>query len=108
MLFPFTTAMAVDWGMTLGVPILAGYLLSKLLERYAWFQEVIPRNVVVIAACIFLALLLTLLKWQLLGGPAGGEVDTVIHPLLSILAMYLATQVTHGSTKAAVKAGRAK
>lgn len=98
---PTNTLTVLDWLITLGVPLLAGFLISKLAERYAWFQEVNAKNAVMIAACALAGFGLDQLKRYLIAAPdvlAG--VDAYVMPFMSILAMYLASQVTHGATKA--------
>jgi hypothetical protein len=98
---PQNTLSLIDWAIAIAVPMLVGYLVSKYLEGRAWFQELGAKNVVIVAACAFLGFLLDQLKTFLVATPdtlAG--VDAYVKPFLSILAMYLSTQVTHGATKA--------
>jgi len=98
---PNNTLTVLDWLITLGVPLLVGWVVSKFLEDKAWFQELNAKNAVVIAACALLGFALDQLKRYLIATPdvlAG--VDAYVQPFMSILAMYLASQVTHGATKA--------
>lgn len=91
----------IDWAIAIGVPLLVGYIVSKYLEERAWFQELGAKNAVILAACALLGFALDQLKSFLIASPevlAG--VDAYIKPFLSILAMYLASQVTHGAAKA--------
>lgn len=106
---PNNTLTILDWAITLGVPLLVGWVVSRFLEDKAWFQELGAKNVVVIAACALLGFAIDLLKRYLIGAPdvlAG--VDTYVQPFMSILAMYLSSQVTHGATKAKLTGLRAK
>lgn len=97
---PTNTLSVIDWAIAIGVPLLVGVIISKLAERYAWFQEINAKNAVMIAACALLGFGLDQLKRYFIGAPdVLGQVDTYVKPFMSILAMYLSTQVTHGVMK---------
>jgi hypothetical protein len=98
---PQNTLSLIDWAIAIAVPLLVGYLVSKYLENRMWFQELNAKNAVVIAACALLGFGLDRLKAFLIATPdALAVVDAYVKPFMSILAMYLATQVTHGAAKA--------
>jgi hypothetical protein len=98
---PQNTLSLIDWAIAIAVPLLVGYLVSKYLEGRAWFQELGAKNAVIVAACALLGFALDRLKAFLIASPETlAAVDAYVKPFMSILAMYLATQVTHGATKA--------
>jgi hypothetical protein len=98
---PTNTLSVLDWAIAIGVPLLVGVVISKLAERYAWFQAIGSKNVVMVAACALLGFALDQLKRYFIGAPdVLNQVDLYVKPFMSILAMYLATQVTHGMAKA--------
>lgn len=98
---PQNTLSVIDWAIAIGVPLLVGFLVSKYLEERAWFQELGAKNVVIVAACALLGFALDRLKAFLVASPETlAGVDAYVKPFMSILAMYLSTQVTHGATKA--------
>jgi hypothetical protein len=98
---PQNTLSLIDWAIAIAVPLLVGYLVSKYLEDRAWFQELGAKNVVIVAACALLGFALDRLKAFFIASPdALAVVDSYVKPFMSILAMYLATQVTHGARKA--------
>lgn len=90
----------LNWVIVIGVPILAGYIVSNFLEKQAWFQNIAAKNVVVIAISAFLGFLVVLIKNWLIANPdVLAAADLYVQMFLSTLALYLTTQVVHGRSQ---------
>jgi predicted small secreted protein len=90
----------LNWILVIGVPILAGLIVSKFLEKQAWFQNIGSKNAVVIAVSAFLGFIVNLLRTWLIANPEVlAAADVYVQMFLSSLALYLTTQVVHGRAK---------
>lgn len=98
---PTDTLSLISWAITIGVPILVGWLVSKFLEGQPWFQELNSKNAVVVALSALLGFALDQLRRWLMASPDTlNAVDPYVKSFLAMLTMYLTTQVTHGAMKA--------
>lgn len=98
---PTDTLTLIDWLVVFAVPIVAGFVVSSLLERAGWFQSIEAKNAVVLAVSTLGGFALTLLRQWLIANPdALNAIDPYIKTLLSTLALYLTTQIAHGKAKA--------
>lgn len=106
---PTDTLSLIDWAVTILVPILIGWIVSKALERTDWFNNVQAKNAIVIAASALTGTLLTILKQWLIQNPDTlAAVDQYVKLFLSTLMIYLSSQVTHGVANANARAKQVK
>jgi hypothetical protein len=90
----------LDWILVIAVPILAGFIVSRFLERQAWFQNIGSKNTVVIVISALIGFAVNLLKTWLVANPdVLAAADVYVQMFLSTLALYLTTQVVHGRAK---------
>jgi len=109
MTLPTDTISLIDWAVTILVPVLIGWLVSKFLEGTDWFQNVQAKNAIVVAASALTGTLLTILKQWLMNNPDTlAVVDQYVKLFLSTLMIYLTSQVTHGIANARAKAKQIK
>ena len=98
---PTDTLTLIDWLITIAVPIIAGVLVSRLLEYTTWFQSIQSKNAAVVAVSALLGFALMLLKNWLVANPAAlSSIDPYVKMFLASLVMYLTTQIAHGTEKA--------
>lgn len=90
----------LNWVIVIGIPILAGTIVSNVLEKQPWFQNIGSKNAVVIAISALLGFAVNLIKTWLVANPdALAAADVYVQMFLSTLALYLTTQVVHGRAK---------